>query len=405
MLRVPFLLPILGLVLSACGEQPAADPSTPSTTTPPGPGPVRLTAASAARHGIDTAPATMRPLRRQLVAPARVTFASDGIAHVGTPLRGRVTSVLVNLGSEVPAGAPLLELDSQELGEAQLDLVQALGRLPLLMPRVEFSRDEWQRAKALFAESQGIAESEVRRREAEHTLAAAAVREAELTIAAARQRLALYGMAAAAIDELVHTGTLQPRTTLRAPLAGTVIAHDVALGALVGPDHEALLTIADTNRLWVLAQVPESRLDECAPGSDAEVRFGDGNRQSCRGTVAAIAPSVDPSTRTAAVRIHVRAPGLRAGMFAEARITATTTTDDVLVVPATAVQNLDGQSVVFVPIAGESNTFVPRPVEVGEPVDGFVPLRAGLSPGEAVVTTCSFVLKAQALQSLGDDGQ
>ena len=54
----------------------------------------------------------------------------------------------------------------------------------------------------------------------------------------------------------------------------------------------------------------------------------------------------------------------------------------------------DRVSSVFVPVAGEENTFATRAVKVGRPVGGMVPVESGLKEGEQVVVSGTFILKA-----------
>jgi cobalt-zinc-cadmium efflux system membrane fusion protein len=66
----------------------------------------------------------------------------------------------------------------------------------------------------------------------------------------------------------------------------------------------------------------------------------------------------------------------------------------VVAVPEEAVQSVEGQTAVFVPVAGEQNTFAKRAVTVGKPIAGLVPVLSGLAEGESFVAQGSFLLKA-----------
>jgi multidrug efflux pump subunit AcrA (membrane-fusion protein) len=68
-----------------------------------------------------------------------------------------------------------------------------------------------------------------------------------------------------------------------------------------------------------------------------------------------------------------------------------------LVVPADALQQVDGQDVVFVQTAAEH--FAVRGVRIGETANGQVPVLEGLHAGEQVVVKGSFLLKSQLLKS------
>ncbi|HEY1098411.1 MAG TPA: efflux RND transporter periplasmic adaptor subunit, partial [Myxococcota bacterium] len=117
-----------------------------------------------------------------------------------------------------------------------------------------------------------------------------------------------------------------------------------------------------------------------------------------RGTVLAVGGALDSTTRRAPVYIALAdvvdvvdsaAGNLRAGMYARARIAGTI--EGGIAVPTSAVLlGPAGSTFVFVQ-TGES-TFTRRPVVIGHPVDGRVPVLAGLRPGEALVTAGALLL-------------
>ena len=89
--------------------------------------------------------------------------------------------------------------------------------------------------------------------------------------------------------------------------------------------------------------------------------------------------------------------GLVPGMFAKAEIAIAATNEapaPVLAIPDEAVQTIEGATCVFVPVAGEANTFAMRRIVAGKRVGGFVPVESGLANGEPFVATGSFILKA-----------
>ncbi|MEZ5964265.1 MAG: efflux RND transporter periplasmic adaptor subunit [Planctomycetota bacterium] len=366
---------------------------------------VRLTAASAARHGLATEATVARVLRTHFSVPARVAFDAQTTVHVGTPLRGRVAELAVKLGATVHQGDLLLAIDSPELGEAQIAYLERRAALGAAAPAVQFGREDWERGKALFEESQGIPRAEVHRREAAYRTALAAQETASVACAAARSRLRILGMSEAAVQAFDESGDVRPRLPILAPASGQIVARDVTRGELVSPDDDALLTIADPGALWVLAAVPEARLGELRPGAAARVIAG---ATIHTGAVTFVAPTVDEATRTVEARIELQAPApdLRPGMFVEVSIEHAAPANgdrDTLCVAEAAVQTVDRRTVVFVPVAGDEGAFEVRAVEVGGAVDGFVPVRHGLAPGDVVVTSGSFVLKAQATLGAGSD--
>lgn len=362
---------------------------------------VTLTPEAMAHHGIVVEPAELRALIPTLLVPARVGFNAEAMAHVGSPLEGRVVRIDRRLGDTVAAGDTMLVIESAQLGQAQTDFLERREGVETVGPAVELARLAWERARSLHEESQGISLTEVQRREAEHVAAVASQRAARAAATAAEHRLALLGMDAPSIEALAQTGQITPRHAITAPLAGQVVLREVTLGEHVGPDHEPLMVVADLGTLWVLASVPDARVPELALGARAWVSSGILGRARHEAIVTYIAPMIDAATRTAQVRIELPAGtlGLRPGMFAQAEIQCApadgTGPEPVLAVPEDAIQIVEGGPAVFVAVDGEPGTFAARPVTVGPAIGGFVPILSGLEPGEPVVVVGSFILKAE----------
>jgi cobalt-zinc-cadmium efflux system membrane fusion protein len=365
---------------------------------------VKLTDDAIARYGVRTQAAQLRVLRPTLHAPARVGFNTEAMAHVGSPLRGRITEVKVRVGDPVKAGQDLAIVESPELGEAQADYLQRGVAVQTAGPAVDLYEVAWERAQGLYEKSQGISLTEVQKREAEYKAAVAALRAAESARTAAANKLQMLGMARAAVETLATTGEVIPRYTIRAAIDGVVVQREVTLGELVSPDREYLMVLADATKLWVLADVPEAELLRVQPGARAWISVGTldaATGKRFEGTVAFLSPFVDPTTRTAQVRIEVPMTelGLRPGMFAQAEIVEVdpdeTAPTAVVAVPEEGIQTVEGGPALFVPVPGEPNTFQKRAVTIGRAVGGLIPVYSGLNEGELYVSTGSFILKAE----------
>lgn len=228
---------------------------------------------------------------------------------------------------------------------------------------------------------------------------------------ASENRLHLLGMKQDEVATLASTSEIAPRHAIKAAIDGQVVQREVTLGELVGPDRDSFMILADTRSFWVLAEVPEAKLAGIAVGATAWITIGSATDQTdggvapkFEGTVSFIAPLVDPTTRTAQVRIDVPASldnglTLKPGMFAQAEIVASmpggVDPAPVIAVPDEAIQTVEGGPAVFVPVADEPNTFAKRSVTVGQPVGGLVPIYSGLVEGERFVVTGTFILKAE----------
>ena len=354
---------------------------------------VKLTSDAIKRYGVSLGRAKKQKLVSHIVAPAQVSFNTMAMAVIGCPVQGRVAELKAAVGDTVKKGDELLVVESPELGEAQSDYLQKRTGVAAAEAAVGPAKDAYDRARSLYESSQGIALTEVQKRQVEYTGAKNTALTAQAAMKAAESRLKLLGMNKEAIGTLVESGDISPSYVVRAPLAGTVTERLVTLGELVKPDREKLLVVADMTTLWVIADVPESRIAEIKPGARASVAVGD---QSVDGTVFRVGLSVDPSTRSVPVQIEVKAdPALKPGMFAQADIKTSPGDDPVVVVPSSAIQNVDGSTAVFLPVDGQPNTFTRRMVSVGDAADGTVPIISGLDGGEQIVTSGAFILKAE----------
>jgi RND family efflux transporter MFP subunit len=167
-------------------------------------------------------------------------------------------------------------------------------------------------------------------------------------------------------------------------------------------DGEPLLRIVDLERLYVEAQVSEYDLAkvEASPGASFRLSaypdrlipiLGSGG-----GRLANIGATVDPLSRTVAVRYEVpNAEGLlRVGMYADVLI-ETARRADVLAVPSEAVLDDNGAPVVFVQTGGES--FERRLVAIGLSDGEMTEIREGLKAGERVVVRGAYSIRLSML--------
>jgi len=359
---------------------------------------VKLSKEAVEDNHLKVEPVTKRVMVPRLRAPARVTFNAEATARVGAPVAGRVAAVKAHLGDAVKVGDELLTVESTDLGEAQGDLMQKTAAAGAADAAAEAARVSYQRGLAVLEKSEGVARGEVDKRHAELLAAEAAARAAKASAVAARSRLQLLGMADEAVEALLKGGKIEPKYAVRAPIDGRVIRLDATPGALVAPDKESLLDLADLTTVWVLADVPEATAGSVRPGAAAHVTTAS-SAEGFDGKVSYVAPVVDPASRSVAVRIVVpnENGALRPGTFATADIEEASDKppEPVLGVPDDAVQTIEGETVVFVPVEGEEDTFAKRPVKVGQAVGELVPVLSGLKEGEKVVTAGAFVLKAE----------
>jgi len=165
-----------------------------------------------------------------------------------------------------------------------------------------------------------------------------------------------------------------------------------------------LFEIVDTSTVWVQADLYERDLSAVKVGDLATVLVEAYPEEKFRGRVTYISDVVDPDSRTPKIRCEVPNPGrrLKLDMYATIQLPGRGERK-VLMVPAGAVQKLEGRDVVFV--REEPNEFEIRAVRLGVEVQGWIEIESGIKAGETVATRGSFVLKSEHLKAeLGEAG-
>jgi cobalt-zinc-cadmium efflux system membrane fusion protein len=146
-------------------------------------------------------------------------------------------------------------------------------------------------------------------------------------------------------------------------------------------------TISDLSNVWVVCDVYENDLPNVRPGDIAEIRLNAYPDRVFKGRVSNIGAVLDPTIRTAKVRIEVQNPGLmRIGMFVRATFHGQTSQVHTIV-PASAVLHMHDRDFVFVP--APENKFRRLEVVSGDLMPDNVnmqEIRSGLAPGQQVVT-------------------
>jgi len=342
---------------------------------------VRLDPELAKRANLLIAAVEKQSLKPHLRLVGSVNFDADEVADVGARIEGRVSRVFVSTGDEVKRGDPLVEIESNELGDALAALLSARANL--------IAAEIHERRETDLAKQQLSSGSVVERARAE----AKALR-AELQ--GATQRLLAMGFSADEISK-IEAGHGPRRITLRAPIEGEVVNRYAVLGQVVSPT-EPVLRLADLDHLWVELDVFERDLGLVSEGNTAEIVSETHPGRTFRGMVTHVEATVDTSTRAARVRVEVENLErlLRPGQFVHAQLTTEGETRPVIGVPRTAVLQVEGEPSVFVALGND--TYLARPVELGPAAGDWVEITRGLVDGDQVVTEGAFVLKSELLR-------
>lgn len=325
-----------------------------------------------ARVGIETVDAAVSLTAPSIDVLARIALDARRLAHVNARSAGVVRAIAVDVGERVKRGQVLATIDSREVGA---DRSRANGAAA----RVAVAKENLERQRRLFEE--GVA-SRTAVAEAEREVA-----EASADLAALRASLSVVGKSAGGAGGYA----------LEAPFDGVVTVRGATVGELVEA-NELIVEVVDPSAVWAELDVPEMDLGGVVPGRRVAVTLDALPGRELQGTVSSVAPAVDPTTRTAKARVPLaNADGaLHANMFGRARVLRGAERPAVLV-PRAAVQRAGGVPLVFVKLADD--LFVVRRVTLGAAgSERSIEIEDGLSPGEPVVTTGSFLLKTETLK-------
>lgn len=309
---------------------------------------------------------------------ARVGYNENRFTHVRPRVDGIVHEVRVDLGSEVRRGDVLAVVDSAALGKAKADYLAALAMIELADKEVVRIRDlvakEITPQKELF--------------QAEHRL-----EEAQIQAALARQTLLNLGLSETDVNRVRRTQDTGSLLIIPAALDGVVVDRHAVVGEPVQATSD-LFAVADLSTMWVHLDLYEKDLPQVSVGRRAGFIAPSLPQEVFLGTVAWISSEINPRTRTVPVRIEVKNVGavLRANLFGKAYVEVAAP-HSVLTVPKQSVQNYESQYVVFV--KKSDILYEPRRVQMGHQFGQDWEVTSGVTAGEQVVTTGSFLFKTE----------
>jgi len=292
---------------------------------------------------------------------------------VVTLASGRVVDVRARLGDTVKKGQLLLRIRSDDVSGGYDAYRKAVADELL-------ARKALDRAKLLLDHG-AIAVQDLEAAQDNED-------DAKTTLDTATEHLKLLG------DDPEHPNGIVDITS---PIAGEITDQEVVNGSTIQSYSANPFTISDLSSVWIVCDVYENDITTLGVGEAAEVRLNAFPDKVLKGRVSNVGALLDPTIRTAKVRIEVPNPGMmmRIGMFATATfygLKKQTFTS----VPATAIIHLHDRDWVYMP--APNNMFQRAEVKSGEQLpDKMAQVLSGLQPGQKVVSN------ALALQTAIDN--
>ncbi|HEY1956263.1 MAG TPA: efflux RND transporter periplasmic adaptor subunit [Polyangiaceae bacterium] len=360
------------LLIGACHHPTEA----PSSESPPGQ--AWLTETQIRDAKIAVAPVDDEDVDDTIVTSGKVAFDDARVAHIYSPVTGKVTRIDATLGQPVKKGDVLAVIDSPDLGNASADVGKAQADMIA-------AENDYHRKKGLFDQH---AASQVDVEQAEDNFHKA---QAELSRAREKLRLLKGGD-----GNYVSQGF-----PLTSPIDGEVMSRNVSPGIEVqgqygGGTAVELFMVGEIDKVWVFADVYEMDVARVKIGSPVQVKIVAYPNRVFDSKIDWISGTLDPLTRTVRVRCSFDNPDklLKPEMYAT--VTISVDQKKALALPHDAIVRMGDQNVVFVEVGKTPDgrmKFERRPVSV-DPGEGnkWVPVDHGVEKGQRVVVSGGILL-------------
>ncbi len=353
---------------------------------------VFLSAEAHKALGLATAEVDLKDLENTVTATATVVAPWKQHAYATTRVGGKLERVFCRPGDFVQAGQKLAEIESLDLENEQLELIQS--KLELELAQQTLDRAESLGTKGI------VSERDVR---AAQTIKLERSSLFEVT----KRKLVGLGLNMETIEEVLRSE--QPVRTLAivSPSNGVVVHGDANPGRIVEPT-EHLFEVLDLSTVWVKAMVVEAETYRIRPHLPARVVLAGMPGQTIEGQIDYVALQADSSSRAVPVWVSLTNrdpanPTLRPGMFGRVQI-VTEQVEQRVACPTAALVTAGAETYVFVqqkaPAKDKPGEYIRRHVVLGMRTRDWVEAKEGLFPGDQVVTKGSHELSSFFVQGV-----
>ncbi|HWT45488.1 MAG TPA: efflux RND transporter periplasmic adaptor subunit [Vicinamibacterales bacterium] len=353
---------------AAAAAPPAANASTPAYFSVP---------ADQMSH-IQIVPVRSSAFETELKTTGTVDWDNDHTTQAITQVSGPITRILVDAGSRVTAGQPLLYVASPDVTAAFATYRKAQNKVDLAKRNLDRSRD--------LLEHKAIAQRDFDQVQADYN-------DAVTDLETASQALRILGVPPKEIEAAAQqSDTVRLELPMRSPITGTIVQKLVNPGQVIQVGSTNAFVISNVGTVWVQAHVYEQDLSRVRRGDSASVKAAS-YPASFQGKVTYVGNMLDPATRTTPVRIVTANPGgqLKKDQFVDVVI-HDKTEHQALVVPTTAVL-YDPENLPFVYVQVEPGKFAQRPVTLGAQHGDVTEIVKGLGESDRVVAQGSLFLQ------------
>ena len=361
---------------------------------------ITMEAAAQTNAALTVSTAQSGMLGKTLDAMGTVTSEASRVVRIHPAGSGKVMTIAVVPGQHVHRGEVLLTYQDHSLHLVRLEMARARSALATAQSAYQNAAASYSRGHML--EGTAVAAGETKRRLAvlQATKNDIAARQADIDTLNHQLREEYNSVTE---SDSIQTSTSDETSAIIAPAAAEVQNVSVGVADDVSPATE-LMTLSDISSVWIISDIlPQDAAQVVEGGEQTTELVSDAGKSLLTSKITSVGDMADPTTGL--VRVISVAPNpdgrLHPGMFLNTHLPTREKTAGIIV-PESAVTDINGASTVFVPVA--PNRFRPQEVHVGATGNGQKVITSGLSAGERIVTHGAFALKAVMLVSDMDDG-
>ncbi|MDM9380210.1 efflux RND transporter periplasmic adaptor subunit [Chlorogloeopsis sp. ULAP01] len=404
---------------------------------------IKVDAQTAQRLGIKIEPVKRQRLAVGIKTTGQIETLPNQKVEVTTPISGaKVVELLVEPGVSVKKGQPLavltspdlvtLRVESQEkLAQAQADLQQAQADLRLAQQnydryqqiadseiaqaqsQVSFAQEKYDKDKQLTDAGalprRNALESQTQLAQAKAELTKAnsrrdvieaenQLKRAQAGVEVAKKRISLSNTTyETRLQQLGNSANAKGLVTVTAPISGKVADREITIGQSFEDAGGKLMTIVNDSRVFATANIYEKDLDKVRTGQRIRLKVASMPERTFSGRISRIGAVVEAETRVVSVQAEINNIGgqLKPGMFAELEVMTNQASDAQLVIPSSAVVDVNGKKTVYVQ---NGNAYQPIEVSLGQTSGDLIEVKTGLFEGDLIVTQRAPQLYAQSLR-------
>lgn len=349
-------------------------------------------------------------LQLRITIPAQFKAMDKFREKVYAPIDGKVIKVLVEHGSIVKKGQPLIEIKSDTIGQIQLEFlskyIEVDSSIEQMTAQYNLSLSTYKREGTLYAEGiSSRAEYEVAKAQMLKDKANLHCLKTERTtlIQVYGQRVALYGGSASTITRAIATKQIYPYITLCSHKNGVVLNRLVNPGEIINQNKE-LFDVADLSTIWLVGYSFEKDAPLLKVGQTVRGVFEDTHTETSakphmetvEGKLSYVASMLDTERKTLEVIADIPNKNLsiKPNMYAE--MVVDIGTREAIAVPNSSLQKYGDYNFAYVKVA--PNTYEERKVEIGQHNDKYTEVKSGVKTGEVVVSNGGFSLLGESIK-------